>query len=51
MTARVAFTAGFSRRYTGGVREFCAASSRQWTAVTPASASTSNKKPPSQSTA
>jgi sulfur-carrier protein len=22
MTARVAFTAGFSRRYTGGVREF-----------------------------
>ena len=22
MTARVVFTAGFSRRYTGGVREF-----------------------------
>jgi hypothetical protein len=55
MAARVVFTSGFSRRYTGGMREFTVEARnlrgviRKWTASTPASASISKKKPPSRS--
>ena len=58
MAARVVFTAGFSRWYTGGVRKFTVeaknparASSRRWNSSTPAWAITSRRKPPSRSTA
>jgi hypothetical protein len=57
MPARVVFTAGFSRRYTGGVREF-EVEARNLRGVIKAmdqlyrvSAITSRKRPPSRSTA
>ena len=57
MAARVVFTSGFSRRYTGGVREFTVETRnlrgviKRWTSSTPVSASTWKGKPPSRSTA
>ena len=57
MTARVVFTAGFSRRYTGGVREFAIEAKnlrgviREMDSSTLGSATTSKRKPPSRSTA
>ena len=57
MTARGVSTTGFSRRYTGGVREFEVEAKnlrgviKAMDGSTPASASISKKKPPSRSTA
>jgi hypothetical protein len=55
MAARVVFTAGFSRRYTGGVREFTVEARNLRGVIKamnsiPASASISSRKPPSPST-
>jgi len=60
MAARIVFTAGFSRRYTGGVREFTVEARNlrgviktidQLYRSTRASATISRRKPPSRSTA
>jgi sulfur-carrier protein len=57
MAARVVFTSGFSRRYTGGVREFTVEARnlrgviKEMHRLSPAWATISKKKPPSRSTA
>ena len=57
MTARVVFTAGFSRRYTDGVREFTVEAKnlrgviKAMDQLYPSLATISRRKPPSRSTA